>query len=30
MNFSLFTLGPANHTFAWVEEGGRQSSFAPD
>lgn len=24
--FSLFTLGPANHTLAWVEEDGRESS----
>lgn len=23
--FSLFTLGPANHSLAWVEEGGRES-----
>lgn len=24
--FSLFTLGPANHTAAWVEEGGWEFS----
>lgn len=29
MNFSLFTLAPANHALAWVEEGGRASSLRP-